>query len=158
MLGTGAKNAPRRGSGALTGVLVALDGGGVAFKLNNLADELVPTDLDQLVHLGAGHVLSDDHYRQEKGLGEQAGEIRRRTYGGRRPCKCGRTWTRPFRNCLPCCFLCSDCLRLKLLLCLSDVNKSLTVSGGRRMNLSVNCEMELGVCNRPRLLNLIFYL
>ena len=34
----------------LTGILVALDGGGVSLKLDNLTDELVPADLDQLVH------------------------------------------------------------------------------------------------------------
>ena len=35
----------------LTGILVALDGGGVSFELNDLADQLVPADLDELVHL-----------------------------------------------------------------------------------------------------------
>ena len=34
----------------LTGILVALDGGCVSLKLDNLTDELVPADLDQLVH------------------------------------------------------------------------------------------------------------
>jgi hypothetical protein len=40
-------------------IFVALEGSSAAFELDNLADEFVPTDLDQLVHLGAAHVFSD---------------------------------------------------------------------------------------------------
>ena len=46
----------------LTGILIALDGGGITFKLNDLTDKLVPTDLDELVHFRTRHVLSNDHY------------------------------------------------------------------------------------------------
>jgi hypothetical protein len=38
---------------SLTSVLVALNGGGIAFELDDLADQFVPTDLDELVHFGA---------------------------------------------------------------------------------------------------------
>ena len=51
----------RKGSDALTGVFVALDGSSVSLELDDLSDELVPADLDEFVHLGSGHVLSDDH-------------------------------------------------------------------------------------------------
>ena len=44
----------------LTGILVALDGGCVSLELDDLTNELVPADLDQLVHFGAGHILGDD--------------------------------------------------------------------------------------------------
>lgn len=49
----------------LTGILVALDGGSVAFQLDNLTDQSVPADLDELVHLGARHVLCHDHYKPQ---------------------------------------------------------------------------------------------
>ena len=42
------------------GVLVTLNGGSVTFELDDLADQLVPADLDQLVHFGATHVFCDD--------------------------------------------------------------------------------------------------
>lgn len=41
-------------------IFVALDGCGVAFQLDDLTDELVPADLDKLVHLAAAHVFGDD--------------------------------------------------------------------------------------------------
>ena len=53
-------------AGLLTGILVALNGGGVALELDNFTDQLVPADLDELVHLGARHVFSDDHCDKEK--------------------------------------------------------------------------------------------
>ena len=46
--------------GQAGGIFVALEGRSVVLELNNLADKLVPADLDQLVHLGAAHVLGDD--------------------------------------------------------------------------------------------------
>ena len=56
----------RRTEGRLTSIFVALDGGSVALELDDLTDQLIPADLDELVHFGAGHVLSDDHYRARK--------------------------------------------------------------------------------------------
>ena len=47
----------------LTGILVTLDRGCISLKLDNLTDELIPADLDQLVHFGAGHVLGHDDYK-----------------------------------------------------------------------------------------------
>jgi len=46
--------------GEAGGIFVALQGGSIVFELNDFADQLVPADFDQLVHLGAAHVLSDD--------------------------------------------------------------------------------------------------
>mmetsp|Transcript_31231 Transcript_31231/g.92730 ORF Transcript_31231/g.92730 Transcript_31231/m.92730 type:complete len:665 (-) Transcript_31231:90-2084(-) len=46
--------------GEAGGVLVHLDGGGVALETDNLADERVLADADHLVHLGTGHVLCHD--------------------------------------------------------------------------------------------------
>ena len=40
-------------------IFVALEGSSAAFELDNFTDEFVPSDLDQLVHLGAAHVLGD---------------------------------------------------------------------------------------------------
>jgi hypothetical protein len=45
---------------SLTSVLVALDGGCVAFQLDDLADELIPSNFDSLVHLGTAHVVGHD--------------------------------------------------------------------------------------------------
>lgn len=60
---------------ALTGVFVALNGGSVALKLDDLADEFVPADLDQFVHFGAGHVLGyDDYEKERKERGELSGK------------------------------------------------------------------------------------
>mmetsp|Transcript_64817 Transcript_64817/g.166821 ORF Transcript_64817/g.166821 Transcript_64817/m.166821 type:complete len:597 (+) Transcript_64817:397-2187(+) len=46
--------------GEAGGVLVHLDGGGVALQPNDLADERVFADTDHLVHFCARHVLGDD--------------------------------------------------------------------------------------------------
>jgi hypothetical protein len=35
----------------LTGILIALDGGGVTLKLDDLTDKLVPAHLHELIHL-----------------------------------------------------------------------------------------------------------
>ena len=45
----------------LTGIFVALNRGGVTFDLDDLTDKLVPTNLDQLVHLWSWHSLGDNH-------------------------------------------------------------------------------------------------
>jgi hypothetical protein len=37
-----------------------LDGGRVALELDDLADQLVPADFDEFVHLGAAHVFGHD--------------------------------------------------------------------------------------------------
>ena len=36
---------------SLTGILIALNGGGVTFKLDDLTHKLVPPDLHELIHL-----------------------------------------------------------------------------------------------------------
>ena len=36
---------------SLTGILIALNGGGVTLKLDDLTHKLVPTDLHELIHL-----------------------------------------------------------------------------------------------------------
>jgi hypothetical protein len=38
-----------------------LDIGGVSVELDDLSDELVIADLDELIHLGSSHALSDDN-------------------------------------------------------------------------------------------------
>ena len=45
---------------SLTSIFVALDGGSVAFQLDDLADELIPSNFDGLVHLGTAHVVGHD--------------------------------------------------------------------------------------------------
>ena len=54
------KGALRISGLSLTSVFVALDGGGVAFKLDDFSDELIPSDFDGLVHLGTAHVVGHD--------------------------------------------------------------------------------------------------
>ena len=82
------------------------------------------------------------------------------TYAGQRLWRCVHTWTLPFRSCLPCCFLSCISQRVRvlgvyLLLCLSVINKSLTVSV-EAINV---CVLWTEKINRPRLLSdLIFYL
>ena len=46
----------------LTSVLVTLDGGTVTLDFDDLADEFVPADLDQLIHLHTGHALADNNF------------------------------------------------------------------------------------------------
>jgi len=41
-------------------IFVALNGGTIAFQLDDLSDQLVPSNFYCLVHLGTAHVLSDD--------------------------------------------------------------------------------------------------
>ena len=48
----------------LTCVLVALDGSRVTLKLDDLSNELFPTNLHELEHLCARHVLGNDHYNE----------------------------------------------------------------------------------------------
>ena len=144
----------------LTGILVTLDRGCISLKLDNLTDELIPADLDQLVHFGAGHVLGHDDYKVRIKVGvrnhiikeltvqsAQAPSVEKiprswvSTYAGQRLWRCVHTWTLPFRSCLPCCFLSCMNQRVRvsgvcLLLCLSVVNKSLSVSD-EAMNVCV---------------------
>mmetsp|Transcript_1421 Transcript_1421/g.2992 ORF Transcript_1421/g.2992 Transcript_1421/m.2992 type:complete len:648 (+) Transcript_1421:52-1995(+) len=46
--------------GQAGGVLVDLDGGRVAFELDDFSDEFGVADADEFVHCGAGHVVGDD--------------------------------------------------------------------------------------------------
>jgi hypothetical protein len=47
--------------GQSRGILVALDGRGVTLKFDDFSDQLVPADLDELVHFCSRHVFADDH-------------------------------------------------------------------------------------------------
>lgn len=47
------------------GILVALNGSLVSIQLNNFSDQLVPTDLDQFVHLGSDHLVSNDQWTSD---------------------------------------------------------------------------------------------
>ena len=42
------------------GVFVTLDGSTVAIQLDDFTDELLPTDLDEFIHLGSHHLVGND--------------------------------------------------------------------------------------------------
>ena len=60
--GRGHRRSDRLSSEKVTGVLITLDEGTVSVKLDDFSDELVVSNLDQFVHLGASHALSDNNW------------------------------------------------------------------------------------------------
>lgn len=55
-----------------TCLLVALDGGGIAFQFDDFTNKFVETDSNEFVHGGTGHVIGDDHYRVIEALVESS--------------------------------------------------------------------------------------
>jgi len=43
-------------------IFIALDGGGISLKLNNFSYQFIPSNLNQFVHFGSRHVLSNDQW------------------------------------------------------------------------------------------------